>query len=292
MIISRIVQSLVLCTLLIVVLGETSNSTDAVVCDCGFQDENALVWGNVWYADFGKYKVPIQDDNNYVVMDYTVPPQDNESFTRKFDPKNVELVDGVVKLTVTTEGGSTTSGSFATKREDFLYGSFRASLKTTDIPGTVAAFFFYRNDTCEIDIESLSHIQNPWSTFFAVQPQIYEEDGTASNLTHNKDSLDFNPTTAFHEYRFDWTPKSVIFYIDGTEQYTMTTNVPDSPGQAIINHWSDGNPNFSEGPPTTDAILEVANMTIFFNTSDSKDVPSCKNTKTACSVREEYYVDK
>ncbi|KAL0082233.1 concanavalin A-like lectin/glucanase domain-containing protein [Phycomyces blakesleeanus] len=218
-------------------------------------------------------------------MDYTVPPQDNESFSREFKPNNVQLVDGVTQLSVVTENGKASSASFATKREDFLYGSFRASLKTTDVSGTVAAFFFYRNDTCEIDMESLSHIKNPWNTYFAVQPQIYNDDGTASNLTHEKSVLDFDPTTDFHEYRFDWTPSNVKFYIDGVKLYTMTTNIPDAPGRVILNHWSDGNPNFSEGPPAQKAILEVANMTVFFNTSDTKESLSCKNAKTACSIR-------
>ncbi|OAD76628.1 glycoside hydrolase family 16 protein, partial [Phycomyces blakesleeanus NRRL 1555(-)] len=75
----------------------------------------------------------------------------------------------------------------------------------------------------------------------------------------------------FHEYRFDWTPSNVKFYIDGVKLYTMTTNIPDAPGRVILNHWSDGNPNFSEGPPAQKAILEVANMTVFFNTSDTKE---------------------
>ena len=80
-------------------------------------------------------------------------------------------------------------------RQDILYGTFRASMKTSSEPGTVAAFFFFKDNTCEIDMESLSRIQNPWKTYFSVQPQIYNEDGSASNLTNDKHTLPFDPTS-------------------------------------------------------------------------------------------------
>lgn len=67
-------------------------------------------------------------------------------------------------------------------------------MKTSNVDGTVAAFFFYRNDTSEIDMESLSRVKDPFKTYFAVQPQIYNSDGSASPLTNEKYDLNFNPT--------------------------------------------------------------------------------------------------
>jgi hypothetical protein len=66
-------------------------------------------------------------------------------------------------------------------------------MKTSNVPGTVAAFFFYRNDSSEIDIESLSRFSDPYKTYFAVQPQIYTN-GQASPLTNEKHDLPFDPT--------------------------------------------------------------------------------------------------
>ncbi|KAF7720846.1 hypothetical protein EC973_005914 [Apophysomyces ossiformis] len=157
-------------------------------------------------------------------------------------------------------------------------------MKTTSVGGTVAAFYFYRNVSSEIDVESLSKIQNPWQTYFAIQPQIYEPDGSASNITHEKHTLDFNPTEAFHEYRFDWSPGAVNFYIDGQYMRTMNQNVPSSPGRLMINHWSDGNPNFSGGPPAEEATLEIANLTLFFNSSEFTAPPVCHSTQEPCNV--------
>lgn len=47
----------------------------------------------------------------------------------------------------------------ATARSDILYGSFRVGMKTTATNGTCAAFFFYHNDSEEIDMEVLSRQQ-------------------------------------------------------------------------------------------------------------------------------------
>jgi hypothetical protein len=68
-------------------------------------------------------------------------------------------------------------------------------MKTSDIAGTVAAFYLYKNDTSEIDMEALSYKQNPWQMYLSVKPQIYNPDGSASNLTllHYIESI--NPTT-------------------------------------------------------------------------------------------------
>lgn len=67
-------------------------------------------------------------------------------------------------------------------------------MKTSQVPGTVAAFFYYRNTTSEIDIETLSKLRNPAQAYFAIQPQIYNPDGSASPQTHHKYPMSFDPT--------------------------------------------------------------------------------------------------
>ncbi|KAI9494444.1 concanavalin A-like lectin/glucanase domain-containing protein [Zychaea mexicana] len=220
-------------------------------------------------------------------MDYTVPAKYDNTIDRIFDPANVQVNedDGGVHLTVRKQdSGNYTSASFGTKRQDILYGTFRANMKTSSEPGTVAAFFFFRNNTCEIDMESLSRIQNPWKTYFSVQPQVYNPDGSASNVTNDKHVLLFDPTSAFHEYRFDWTPEAVTYFLDGQEANQFNQNIPDAPGRVIVNHWTDGNPNYSGAPPTQDATLQLANFTIFFNSSEASDTPPCQRSSKPCSI--------
>lgn len=74
------------------------------------------------------------------------------------------------------------------------------------------------------------------------------------------------------------------FYIDGTFVREMTTNIPDSPGRILLNHWTDGNPYFSGGPPTENADLSVSHLNLFFNSSESKSPPSCSKSKTPCQI--------
>ncbi|KAI8391283.1 concanavalin A-like lectin/glucanase domain-containing protein [Radiomyces spectabilis] len=217
-------------------------------------------------------------------MDYTLRGATENDYARAFKHNNVRVNNGTIQLTVKNEGGKHSSGSFATRRDDFLYGTYRAYMKTSNISGTVAAFFFYRNRTAEIDIETLSRLQNPWKTYLAVQPQLYNKDGSAAPETSDKHILAFNPTTDFHEYRFDWLPGSVTFYVDGHVLNTMTTNVPDSAGRIIVSHWTDGNPNFSGGPPSEDAQLTIANMTMFFNSSRATNILSCEKAQNACKM--------
>ncbi|KAI7879071.1 concanavalin A-like lectin/glucanase [Lichtheimia hyalospora FSU 10163] len=181
-------------------------------------------------------------------------------------------------------------GGFGTQRNDFLYGSFRAHIKTTPVNGTVAAMYLY-NPEEEIDIEILSSVTPPQS-YFAIHPGLLE-DGHASHLTHDNHHLGYDPTAEFHEYRFDWLPDLAIFYIDGVEAQRLTTNIPKRPSRFMFNHWSDGNPKFSMGPPKETAKMEIMNITAFFNHSrlDSANgistiVPAtCKKTQQACSVR-------
>ena len=44
--------------------------------------------------------------------------------------------------------------------------------------------------------------------------------------------------TQFHDYRTDWTPHSVKYYIDNTLVRTETTVVPDDPMRAHVNFWT------------------------------------------------------
>ena len=61
--------------------------------------------------------------------------------------------------------------------------------------------------------------------------------------------LPFRPDEQFHEYRFDWSSDRIVFYIDGDLTYEMTEFLPTSGGHMFMNHWSNGDPLWSAGPP-------------------------------------------
>ncbi|KAF7955800.1 hypothetical protein EAE96_004723 [Botrytis aclada] len=187
-------------------------------------------------------------------------------------------VDPGVQLTV--GGGDPANGFVQTAemdsaREDLLWGTYRAAMKLTLTPGTCAAFFWYFNDSQEIDMEFLSSQFNVENNTFPVNLVLqsvqsvqagYNAAGTGNYIVAN---LPFNPTTGYHEYRIDFIPGNVIFYADGQILAKMnSTAVPTSPGHMIITQWSNGNPLWSSGPPPHDAVISVSYVKAYFNSSD------------------------
>ena len=131
----------------------------------------------------------------------------------------------------------------------------------------------YWNDTQEIDMEFLSTQFNISSHPVNLVLQSPESDqagfNAANTSTFQVHPLPFDPSSAFHEYRFDWSPDSVGFYADGVLLDIMTRAVPTAPGHITLSHWSTGNPDWSAGPPATDAIMTVEYMKGYFNSSDT-----------------------
>ncbi|TLS24446.1 hypothetical protein PpBr36_08776 [Pyricularia pennisetigena] len=167
------------------------------------------------------------------------------------------------------------SAELDSARSDILWGSFRAGLKLTGDPGTCAAFFWYYNDTQEIDMEFLSQEFDASKNIFPInlvlQSRAALEAGYNAQATGNfkKINLPFDPTRGFHEYRMDFLPRRVIFYVDGQALAEMTGDaVPDHPGHLILQHWSNGNALWSGGPPPRDAVLTVAYVRAYFNSSN------------------------
>jgi beta-glucanase (GH16 family) len=105
-------------------------------------------------------------------------------------------------------------------------------------------------------------VQTPQST-----KQGYNAAGTPD---YRIQPLPFAPQDGYHEYRFDWTPEHLTFWIDGQFVWSMTEQIPTSPGHLVVNHWSNGDPNWSGGPPAEDAVLTVAYVKAYFNSSDPK----------------------
>jgi beta-glucanase (GH16 family) len=91
----------------------------------------------------------------------------------------------------------------------------------------------------------------------------------ANTDTYTKAPLDFRPDQAFHEYRFDWTPDRVTFFVDGKPVSTMEKNVPKDGSLMTLNHWSNGNELWSAGPPAKDTAMTVSYVKAYFNSSST-----------------------
>ncbi|KAK3692663.1 concanavalin A-like lectin/glucanase domain-containing protein [Podospora appendiculata] len=162
-------------------------------------------------------------------------------------------------------------------RLDLSYGTFRALMKMSSVPGTCAAFFWYFNDTQEIDMEFLSKdfdaANGSYPVNLVLQSREAAEAGYNAVQTGNfvKAYLPFNPAADFHEYRIDYVPGQVFFYADGVLLAGMNGSaVPSSSGHLILQHWSNGNALWSGGPPAQDAVLTVGYVKGYFNSSTAQ----------------------
>src|SRR5690242_13737368 len=132
--------------------------------------------------------------------------------------------------------------------------------------------FQYHNNSQEIDMEFLSHQFNESQGFVNLVLQTpqsvqngFDASGTAGFQVQR---LPFRPDEKFHEYRFDWTKDRVAFYVDGTFLHEMTENLPTEGGSLFFNHWSNGDPLWSAGPPEKATVMTISYMKSYFNSTN------------------------
>ncbi|KAK2042279.1 concanavalin A-like lectin/glucanase [Colletotrichum somersetense] len=262
-------------------------------CECGYSANitgTVEVFTDLIETDFTKV-IDIKNDTDWVRQEFNRTNTNARGpLGEKFQPTNIAAVhegsssngfsstkaDAGLQLLVesSTVDGLVPGAEIDSARSDLQYGSFRAMMKVPDVAGTCAAFFWYHNDTQEIDMEFLTREFNPSNNSFPVNIVLqsraalekgYDASSTGNFLTIN---LGFNPTTEFHEYRIDYLRDKVIFYADGKVLGAMNGSaVPTQGGHLILQHWSNGNPLWSGGPPKTDAIMTVASVKAYFNSS-------------------------
>ncbi|KAL6894947.1 glycoside hydrolase family 16 protein [Trichoderma evansii] len=216
---------------------------------------------------------------------YSLPSnsdEDSVASTGSYSNSGGDGIALVVSSTLTND--SVPVAELDSARMDMVFGSYRAGMKLTPVNGTCAAFFWYFNDTQEIDMEFLSREFDPKNKVYPVNLVIQSEASLQAGFDASKTgtfkvvNLTFDPTAGFHEYRFDYLQDRVLFYADSLLLAEMSgSSVPTSPGHLILQHWSNGNPLWSGGPPEEDATMTVSYVKAYFNSSDS-DVQSSWNT--------------
>lgn len=112
------------------------------------------------------------------------------------------------------------------------YGSYRAKLPNA--PGSITGFFLYKAP----DYESESDIEIYYDSTRRIMFTTY----AGGRRTHTETTtLPFDPTTGFHEYRFDYLRDpdtalaSVTFYVDGQEMRTWNTGIPRASMYLMLN---------------------------------------------------------
>ena len=139
-------------------------------------------------------------------------------------------------------------------------------------PGFDEVVIQYFNNTQEIDLEFLSRnfAAKNNSLNLVVQSPASQAAGfnAAGTPGYRVMQLPFGPDDGYHEYRFDWLSDRISFYADNSWLIDIDVDVPSSPGALFLNHWSNGDPNWSGGPPASDAVMTVSYVKAYFNSSD------------------------
>ncbi|KAG4257083.1 hypothetical protein FPRO04_06733 [Fusarium proliferatum] len=213
-------------------------------CECGYSIKNPQGESQIVFTDRLETKFSqlhsISEGHDWLAQNFTVSAADGRgNFSKAFLPNNVN-----------THGTKSGDGSGLELR--------------------------YFNDTQEIDIEFLSqdfdHDNGIYPINLVVQSKKSLEAGYDASKTGSfkRVKLDFDPTDAFHEYRFDYLPGQVLFYADGNLLAHMKGgDMPSSGGHLILQHWSNGNPLWSGGPPKEDATVTVSYVKAYFNSSNN-----------------------
>ncbi|CAM1502820.1 Fc.00g075960.m01.CDS01 [Cosmosporella sp. VM-42] len=267
------------------------------LCECGYtaklpHHQQLVVFMDLLETDFTHVK-DISRNPDWMRQQFNVTAEAGRgNYGKAFMPNNIEsrpTTTATAKTAAPQDAGLglivgsvirnnvVPAAEIDTKRLDLQWGSYRAGMKVTDINGTCAAFFWYFNDTQEIDVEFLSQEfdreKDSYPINLVIQSKESMEEGydASKTGTFKRVNLTFDPTEAFHEYRFDYLPGQVLFYADSTFLAKMEgRDIPSTGGHLILQHWSNGNPEWSGGPPAEDATLTVSYVKAYFNSSDSQ----------------------
>ncbi|KZW00760.1 concanavalin A-like lectin/glucanase [Exidia glandulosa HHB12029] len=245
-------------------------------CACGYVDDTGAVWREAVESDFtsssGALSVVQQ---SWDVQTWTSGSSD-VALARQNVAENVfEYQDALGLKTSAYDGSGTTKvAEIDSKRSDILFGTFRMRAQVPSTPGVCFGFFSYNGNTTpvsETDIEFLTAMPDYYQRVHYTNQPGNVNGETDFDAYHNVvvDGADF---TTFGEHRFDWHPGSSTFYYNGALTSTITKNVPAIGSAILANVWSNGDPGWSAGPPTADAIATVQYIKMYFNsTSVSED---------------------
>jgi len=252
----------------------TPKPVGAQNCPCGYIDSNHNLWRESIVSLFTQSAGAIPA----IEADWTIASDDGvvtkEGYIMQYVPANVFEFNDALGLRTSAYTGDNIirTAEIDTKRGNIQYGTFRMVAQVPRVPGVVFGFFTYKNDTQEQDIEFVSADPEYYQTVhYTNQPG--QLPNTDPDPAAHKDVVipgaDF---TCFMEHRIDWLPTQTRYYFNQTLQSTIAKNVPVLPSFVILNVWSNGDPQFSQGPPTQDAVATIQNVHLYFNSTSLSEL--------------------
>ncbi len=255
--------------------------TLAVECDCWIKEDR--VWTDSLQMPYFDVNLLAKD---FIVPRFTVPPT---RMAQAFgpDPENT-VVEGS-KLLLKVQAGTTRGAEIQTWRRDILFGSFSAQVTYPTIGGTCSGFFAIMPgsnsslelERGELDIEYLPSKPNVFH--YVIHPRDFLADGSASEQSFRTFTFQGSPSPK-RLIKMDWSRGQADFFVDNQWTVTMQTKI-DAPATFTINHWSNGDENWTGGPPLQTSAFALDWLSFFFNTTTPK---TCSNICQAPLIPTEY----
>ncbi len=161
------------------------------------------------------------------------------------DPANVDVNNGNLRIKIPA---NTLNGGEIESKGVYKYGTYRARMKLPNAPSSITGLFLYMGPELynEIDIEVYN--DNSGNVDFTT----YANGKMQHCVTKN---MGFDPTADFHEYRFDFNPGNLNFYVDGKLMQSWTDGMTTNSMYLLVNTWF---PQWLKGTkPTSDQYLLV-----------------------------------
>ncbi len=155
-------------------------------------------------------------------------PNNNEEQIYTTDQSNINIENGVLKITAIKSGSGYTSGRITTQNVyDFTYGTVEVRAKLPASQGTWPAIWMLGANFSTVGWPACGEIdimeQLGWDKNKVLGTCHWSNSGNYAG--YGLETSIANATTSFHIYKFEWTQGGAIrFFLDGTQFFVMTTN--------------------------------------------------------------------
>ena len=184
--------------------------------------------------------------DTFPVIDTSVWSTSHHTLGRtRLRPDNVFVEDDLLKIRL--QEGTYDGGEIRTK-ELVSFGAYEVRMKLPFAPSSLTGFFHYKAPDYyhEIDIEVLNDRSG---TFYLVT----YADGKKQH--QHTGELPFDPTEDFHNYRIEYYPDHLAFYVDDIFILSYTDGYSHEPMFLMLNCWF---PSWLDGiVPAKEQHLEV-----------------------------------
>lgn len=187
------------------------------------------------------------DTSKWIPSDWPAPGFIDLIHHGIFRPEALDFSHGCLRIKVSQtknpDGSVTSQGGELQSRQRFGFGTYEWILRassTSETPegsgltvsGQISSGFIFQESDGYTEIDSPEiEGQHPNKLSWTSWTSQFQHD-TKNALTQFP-----NPEASFHSYKMIWQSDSVRFYVDDVRVAMLTTDIPQSPAYAMINHW-------------------------------------------------------